>query len=47
MAMCESGLVGSSCVRLLTSDLTVDPPEGSFGHAVEFDEGLSDPARLQ
>lgn len=33
--------------RLLTSDLAIDPPEGSFGHAVEFDEDLSDPTRLQ
>ena len=33
--------------RLLNSDLTVDPPEGSFSHAVEFDEDLPDPARLQ
>lgn len=32
---------------VLNSDLTVDPPEGSFSHAVEFDEDLPDPARLQ
>lgn len=31
----------------MTSDLAVDPPEGSFGHAVEFNKDLSDPARLQ
>lgn len=31
----------------LTSDLAVDPPEGSFSHAMEFDKDLSDPARFQ
>ena len=31
----------------LTSDLAVDPPEGSFGHAMELNKNLSDPAWLQ
>lgn len=36
-----------SLCHLLTSDLIVDPPVGSFSHAVELNEGLSDLARLQ
>lgn len=31
----------------MLSDLAVDPPERPLGHAVELDEDLSDPARLQ
>lgn len=37
----------SFCVSFLTSDLTVDPPERSFGYAMQFNQGLSDPAWLQ
>lgn len=28
-------------------NLAIDSPEGSFGHAVEFNEDLPDPARIQ
>lgn len=34
-------------VCVLTSNLAVDPPEGSFSHAVEFNKDLSDPAWVQ
>lgn len=43
----HSGFIITLLFSVLNSDLTVDPPEGSFSHAVEFDEDLPDPARLQ
>lgn len=39
----HSSAYGSS----LTSDLAVDPPERSLGHAVQFDQGLPDSPGLQ
>ena len=37
----------TSSSGVLTSDLGVDPPEGPLGDAVQFDEDLADPARVQ
>lgn len=39
--------IPSTALHELTSDLAIDPPERPFGHAVQFDQRLPDPPRLQ
>lgn len=44
---CSNLIHSSAYGSLLASDLAVDPPERSLGHAVQFDQGLPDSPGLQ
>ncbi len=37
----------TSCDLMVFPDLTINPPEGSFGHAMQLDEDLLDVSRIQ